>query len=217
MTCSVRLIAITQGAGDLINKTAQDIISYTARVSNPDNQEKFDTAPKLLAYCIRNKHWSIFQQSFLTLEIVTSRAIAAQILRHSSMHFEEWSLRYSSSMGYQIYPARRQDVKNRQNSTDDLPQETKDWFINAQERLNSFADELYSEAITKGVARESARFLLPLSTRTKLYMSGSVRSFIHWIQLRTDKSTQLEHREVAEKAKEIFSKELPDISAALGW
>lgn len=217
MTCSVKLVSITKGIGDLIDKSAENVIAYAARVSNPSNQNNFDTSPKLLKYCLDHEHFSIFEQAFLTIEIETSRAIAAQILRHRSMTFQEISQRYTSHTGFITYEARRQDKKNRQNSIDDLPQETKNWFKEAQEKVNTLADNLYQEAISKGVARESARFLLPLSTRTKLYMSGSVRSFIHWIQLRTGNGTQLEHQEIALKTKEIFCIEFPNISVALGW
>jgi len=214
---SVRLISITQGAGDLEGKNAQEIISYTTRVSNPENQENFDTAPKLLARCMRRKEWSPFELADMTVEIITSRAIAQQILRHRSFSFQEFSQRYSKVQESMIYEARSQDPKNRQNSIDDLPEETKEWFIREQEINNQRAISSYEEAILKGVAKEQARFLLPLSMKTKLYMKGSVRSWIHYIEVRTGNGTQKEHQIIALEIKKIFSSQFPDIAGSLGW
>lgn len=214
---NVKLISITAGVGNLKEKSAQDIISYVARVSNPNNQNNFDTSSKLLKYCIQHKHWSPFEHAWMTVEIATSRAIAAQILRHRSFSFQEFSLRYQEASGAIVYQARRQDVKNRQNSTDNLPIETKEWFQAAQEVLTGLAFDKYREALDKGIAKESARFLLPLNTATRLYMTGTARSWIHYIDLRTDPSTQLEHRELAEEIKEIFSEQFPDIAKAMEW
>jgi thymidylate synthase (FAD) len=213
----VKLIAITQGAGELITKTAQEVISYAARVSSPDNQKNFATAPKLLNYCIRNGHWSPFEMANMILEVSTSRAIAQQILRHRSMSFQEFSGRYSKATSSETYEARRQDVKNRQNSIDDLSQETKDWFKEQQESIwhNSLAN--YEEALSKGIAKECARFLLPLNTSTKLYINATARSWVHYLQLRTKEDTQKEHRDIALKCREIFVEQFPDISEALGW
>lgn len=211
----VEAIAVTGGIGKLQGKTPQEIITYTARVSNPDNQMNFETAPKLLAYCIKNKHLSIFEQASMTLEIKTSRAIAAQLLRHRSFQFQEFSFRYSLAKECEIYSARRQDTKNRQNSIDDLTLEIKDWFISAQEEISELAFKLYSKAIEYNIAKECARFFLPLSTSTTLYMTGSVRSWITYLQIRLDKSTQLEHREIAEEISKIFAEIFPDIWTAL--
>lgn len=176
-----------------------------------------DTVPKLIKYCIKNKHWSPFEHAHMTLEIETSRGIAAQILRHRSFTFQEFSQRYSEVTEFETYGARRQDVKNRQNSIDDMSQEDRDWFWRLQKETQEFALHDYKEALKRGIAKEQARFLLPLSTQTTLYMTGSVRSWIHYIELRTDPSTQLEHREIAEACKRIFIEQFPNISEALNW
>jgi thymidylate synthase (FAD) len=213
----VQIVAITKGVGDLDGKMAEDIISYVARVSNPSNQNNFETAPKLLGYLINNQHWSPFEHAFMTLEIETSRGIAAQILRHRSFTFQEFSQRYAKATEFVRYPARRQDQKNRQNSIDDMDQADKDFFDSAQQRIENVSQELYNQALDRGIAKEQARFLLPLSTKTKLYMTGPIRSWIHYIELRSGNGTQLEHREIALSAKDIFSKEFPSTAKALGW
>lgn len=205
---TVRLIAITP--------EAEKIIGYCARVSNPKNQHNTDVS-KLLGYCIKNNHWSIFEMANMVLEIETSRAIAQQILRHRSFSFQEFSQRYAEMHEQIKYAPRRTDVKNRQNSIDDLSQQDKDWFMIAQDRVWEESHSLYTEALKKGIAKESARFLLPLSTKTKIYMNGSVRSWIHYLNLRTDSSTQLEHRQIAEQCKSIFIEQLGLTSKALGW
>lgn len=214
---SVKLISITKGIGDLSDLDAQDLISYTARVSNPSNQMNMETSPKLIKYLIKNKHWSPFEMVHMTVEIITSRGIAPQILRHRSFSFQEFSQRYSEVTKFHTYPARSQDLKNRQNSVDDLDQETKSWFDDAQEEVNEKCEFLYKEALNKGIAKEQARFLLPLSTETTLYMSGSIRSWIHYMDLRCGNGTQLEHKQIADAIKKIFCEELPDVAAALGW
>lgn len=214
---TVKLVSITIGAGDLQGKSAQELIAYTARVSNPANQNNTETAPKLLAYLIKNKHWSPFEMVSMTVEIVTSRAIAAQILRHRSFSFQEFSQRYAEATDFQTYPARRQDNKNRQNSIDDMPQEDKDWFQLAQLDVQEHSNALYRTALEKGIAKEQARFLLPLGTQTTLYMSGTIRSWIHYLELRCKNGTQLEHKEIAEMIKVIFTEQLPDIAKALEW
>ena len=206
---NVKLISITPNS--------EKIISYCARVSNPKNQEHYETMDKLLKYCIDHKHWSIFEQGFMTLELETSRAIGEQIIRHKSFSFQIFSQRYQEVESFELYQARRQDIKNRQNSLDDLSNEARDWFEAAQKNIWEKSYELYKEGLKKGIAKECMRFLLPLNTLTRMYMSGSIRSFIHWIQVRTDKSAQKEHRDIAEAAKQIFIKELPVISKALGW
>ena len=201
----------------LIHRTenAEKLIAYMARVSSPnqDNPE----SDKLLKYLIENSHWSPFEMCSMAVEIKTSRAISQQILRHRSFSFQEFSQRYSKVIDCEIYNGRRQDIKNRQNSLDDLDDETEDWFLNAQSEMILFSTKLYYEALDKGIAKECARFLLPLSTETKMYMHGTLRSFIHYIEIRTDPSTQLEHREIAEGIKQIFIVEFPVISKALGW
>lgn len=212
-----KLISITQGSGELINKSAQELIAFTARVSSPSNQMNLETAPKLLAYLIKHKHFSPFEMSHMTVEITTSRAIAAQILRHRSFSFQEFSQRYAEVTDFITYPARRQDNKNRQNSIDDMSERDKMWFEQAQRSIQLHSGDLYKEALKMGIAKEQARFLLPLGTETKLYMCGSVRSWIHYLELRCDKSTQLEHRQLADKIKSIFNEQFPDVSKALNW
>lgn len=196
---------------------SEKLIAYMARVSSP--QQDNPSYENLIKYLIAKKHWSPFEMVNLCLEITTSRAIAQQILRHRSFNFQEFSQRYSkvSPIAFEYYEARRQDTKNRQNSINDLPEDTQNWFLEAQEKVNTQSFSLYYEALEKGIAKESARFLLPLSTETKIYMNGSLRSWVHYIQLRTEISTQLEHREVADKCKQIFIEQFPIISKALEW
>lgn len=197
---------------------AEKLISYCARVSSPQNQENYDTAPKLIAYCIKNKHWSIFEMGTLCAEITTSRAIAQQILRHRSFHFQEFSQRYAEVLDDpQIYDARRQDNKNRQNSIDDMSFEVRDWFHQAQRDMWTHAFTDYKRALEMGVAKEQARFLLPLSTTTKLYMHGTIRDWIHYLNLRCANGTQREHRDVADAIKGIFIERFPLIAEALEW
>lgn len=217
MEQNVKLVAVTEGAEDLIGKNAQDIISYVARVSNPNNQMSFETGSKLIKYCITNEHWSIFEHSFVTVEIKTSRAIAAQILRHRSFTFQEFSQRYAVAAERVLYRARRQDSKNRQNSIDDMSAEDQLWFQQAQDEVWNLAKTRYDEAIAKGIAKEQARFLLPLNTATTIYMSGSVRSWIHYIELRSGNGTQKEHADIAKSIKSIIASRFPDIKTALEW
>jgi thymidylate synthase (FAD) len=222
MKQEVKLIAITQGAGELEGKTAQEVITYNARVSNPNNQLQFETAAGLLKYCIKHQHWSIFEQADLTLEINTTRGIAAQILRHRSFTFQEFSQRYADTklLTETLSPPelRKQDDKNRQNSIDDdLGDYVKlGLYVEIQDHFNK-SQKLYDKLLDKGVAKECARFVLPIATPTRIYMKGSARSWIHYIELRSQKGTQKEHREIAEGCKEIFSGQFPDIAKALGW
>jgi thymidylate synthase (FAD) len=213
----VKLVSVTQGAGELLNKSAQELIAYTARVSNPNNQMNFETAPKLLGYLIKHRHWSPFEMAHATLEITTSRGIAAQILRHRSFSFQEFSMRYSTAGEYIEYPARRQDLKNKQNSVDDMSDETKKWFLDAQAKIWEESKALYDKALSMDIAKEQCRFLLPLNTQTTLYMCGSLRSWIHYCEVRCDDSTQLEHREIALAARKILSEQFPDVAKALNW
>lgn len=200
-----------------ITPEAEKLIAYVARVSNPSNQDNYDTAPKLLAYLIKHSHWSPFEHAYMTLEIKTSRAIAAQILRHRSFTFQEFSQRYAKveDMSFVYAEARRQDVKNRQNSIADMDEATKEFFDNAQWDVNGYCYSLYEKALAKGIAKEQARFLLPLSTETTMYMTGSVRSWIHYIHLRSANGTQKEHADIALAAKQIFCEQMPDIGKAL--
>jgi len=216
----VKLIALTQGAGELIEKNAQEVVSYVARVSNPSNQLNFDTAAGLLKYCIKHQHWSIFEHAYMTLEISTTRGIAAQILRHRSFTFQEFSQRYadSTALGDILLPElRRQDTKNRQNSIDDLDPILVDKLQRQMITLFSSAKNLYLQMLDAGVAKECARFVLPLSVPTKIYMTGSVRSWIHYIDLRSANGTQKEHMDIATECKAIFSEQFPDIGSALDW
>jgi len=211
---NVKLVSITKSHIDGIS-TAEGLITYLARVSNPDGQLKSETAPKLIKYLIKNKHWSPFELVHMTVEIKTSRAIAQQILRHRSFSFQEFSQRYATATSFVTYPARRQDTKNRQNSIDDMSNETKVWFDVAQTSVHENCTNLYEYALKLGIAKEQARFLLPLSTATTLYMSGSIRSWIHYIQLRTEAGTQLEHRVIANQIEEILEANFPNIAEAL--
>lgn len=213
---TVQLVSITTPTNPKL-KTAEDLIVYCARVSSPKNQENTSTGAKLLQYCIKNKHWSIFEQASMGVEVTTTRAISAQIIRHKSLNIQEFSLRYAEAQHFDIVEARRQDLKNRQNSIPNMSDEDVAWFDDAQSQVTLLANKLYKEALAKGIAKESARFLLPMNTETKLYITGSIRSFIHYIQVRTDPSTQLEHREVALAIQKIFIEQFPVISEALGW
>lgn len=214
---NVRLVSLTSGKVDGVELDAQDLIAYTARVSNPANQMNMETAPKLLGYLIKNKHWSPFEMAHMTVEITTSRAIAAQILRHRSFSFQEFSQRYAETTDFEQYEARRQDNKNRQNSIDDMSEEDKEWFKRTQEIIQRRAQYVYKQALQKGIAKEQARFLLPLSTQTKIYMSGSVRSWIHYLDLRCGNGTQKEHKDIADAIKAIFTVHFPDVANALAW
>jgi thymidylate synthase (FAD) len=221
MTEQIKLIAITQGAGELVDKNAQDVISYIARVSNPNNQLNFDTTAGLLRYCIKHEHWSIFEQAYMTLEINTTRGIAAQILRHRSFTFQEFSQRYADtnllSEDIQIPELRRQDLKNRQNSVDDL-QEEQVFVLNKMiQDLFRDAQDTYTHLLDQGVAKECARFVLPLATPTRIYMTGSCRSWIHYINLRSSHGTQKEHMDIAEGCRDVFKQEFPSVSQALEW
>jgi thymidylate synthase (FAD) len=217
----IKLIAITQGAGELINNNAQEVISYIARVSNPNNQLNFDTASGLLRYCIKHEHWSIFEQAYMTLEINTTRGIAAQILRHRSFTFQEFSQRYADtnllSDTIKVPDLRRQDLKNRQNSTDDFGDYVK---LGLQGEIAEYFKQgqaLYNRLIEKGVAKECARFVLPLSTPTRIYMTGSCRSWVHYINLRSSHGTQKEHMDIAEGCREVFNTQFPAVAEALEW
>jgi thymidylate synthase (FAD) len=209
---TVRLISITPDA--------EKTMAYIARVSNPSNQENENYA-RLLAYCIKHNHWSVFEQATMTLEIETTRGIAAQILRHRSFTFQEFSQRYadSSLLGESIPvpELRRQDTKNRQNSVDDLDPE----FVKLTNRQieTYFAQgmSLYQHLLDSGVAKECARFVLPLATPTRIYMTGSCRSWIHYINLRSANGTQKEHMDIALDCKRVFTEQFSSVAEALEW
>jgi len=212
MSNLVRLVSITPDA--------EEIIAYCARVSNPSNQDNHQTVDKLLGYCIQHGHWSIFEMANLVLEINTTRSISPQILRHRSFSFQEFSQRYarvSDLGGIDLPHLRRQDTKNRQNSFDDLSAEQTQLFYRRIASHFAEAEDLYQEMLSRGVAKECAREVLPLSSPTRLYMNGTVRSWIHYIQLRTTPGTQLEHQQIADSAKTIFCQQLPIIARALKW
>ena len=194
-------------------------MGYVARVSNPNNQDNPKVAG-LLGYCIKHQHWSVFEQAHMTLEIETTRGIAAQILRHRSFTYQEFSQRYANTnmLGKIDVPdLRSQDDKNRQNSIDDIPQDQKARLQGQIERYFAEGLDLYNELIREGIAKECARFVLPLATPTRIYMTGSVRSWIHYIDLRSAHGTQKEHMDIAEACRQIFIKQFPIVSTALDW
>ena len=198
----------------------EENMAYVARVSNPNNQENPNYAG-LLRYCIKHNHWSVFEQAYMTLEIETNRGIAAQILRHRSFTFQEFSQRYAdSSLLSETIPLpelRRQDTKNRQNSIDDIDPFVRQEF---QIKMKKHFDEgmkLYKEMLDASIAKECARFVLPLATPTRIYMTGSVRSWIHYIDLRSANGTQKEHMDLALSAKEIFIEQFPAVAEAMEW
>jgi len=196
---------------------AELLIVDMARVSNPDNQGNYQTAPRLLQYLIKHKHWSPFEMASMCLRIQTERDIAAQILRHRSFSFQEFSQRYAAA-SMPIVPAlRRQDDKNRQSSHDDLDPELKARLTSQAAQLVGKAYGIYEGMLAQGVAKETARRILPLCTPTTLYMHGTLRSWIHYIELRTEQGTQLEHRLIAEACKDIFCTQFPYTATALNW
>ena len=208
---NVRLVSITPDA--------EKTMAYIARVSNPKNQDN-ENFSGLLRYCIKHQHWSVFEQSSMTLEIETTRGIAAQILRHRSFTYQEFSQRYADSnlLGeIELPELRRQDDKNRQNSIDDLEPEMVEKFNRQMNTLFSSAFGLYNQMLQAGVAKECARFVLPLATPTKIYMTGSCRSWIHYINLRSAHGTQKEHMDIANACKKIFIEQFSAVSEALEW
>ena len=207
----VKLVSVTPDA--------EKTIGYIARVSNPKNQENPNVSG-LLGYCIKHQHWSVFEQAHMTLEIETTRGLAAQILRHRSFTFQEFSQRYANTNFLGAIPVpdlRRQDEKNRQNSIDDVPQKQVEFLQKEIQAYFAEGLDLYNELIREGIAKECARFVLPLATPTRLYMTGTLRSWIHYIDLRSGHGTQKEHMEIAEKCRDIFKEQFPIISEALEW
>ena len=208
---NVKLISITPDA--------EQTMAYIARVSNPSNQDN-EKYSGLLKYCIKHNHWSVFEQSSMTLEIETTRAIAAQILRHRSFTYQEFSQRYASSTALgdiDLPELRRQDLKNRQNSTDDLDPKMVEKFEKQMITLFSSSKALYEQMLSQGVAKECARMVLPLCTPTRIYMTGSCRSWIHYINLRSAHGTQKEHMEIAKECRNVFTEQFPAVSEALEW
>ena len=208
---TVHLISITPDA--------EQTMAYIARVSNPSNQDNEKYAG-LLKYCIKHNHWSVFEQSTMTLEIETTRAIAAQILRHRSFTFQEFSQRYAQTnyLGdIELPKLRRQDQKNRQNSTDDLDPNVIDTLNKQMQTLFDSSLALYNQMIELDVAKECARMVLPLCTPTRIYMTGSCRSWIHYINLRSAHGTQKEHMDIAEACRKVFPEQFPTVAEALEW
>ena len=208
---TVKLVSITPDA--------EKTMAHIARVSNPSNQDNEKFAG-LLKYCINHQHWSVFEQSSMTLEIETTRAIAAQILRHRSFTFQEFSQRYADSTQLGVIPIpklRKQDLKNRQNSTDDLDDFVRQKLELQMQTLFDSATALYQQMLEEGVAKECARMVLPLCTPTRIYMTGSCRSWIHYIELRSAHGTQKEHMDIAQACKTVFIEQFPIVSEALEW
>ena len=208
---NVQLVSITPDA--------EKTMAYIARVSNPSNQDN-ENFSGLLKYCIKHQHWSVFEQSSMTLEINTTRAIAAQILRHRSFTYQEFSQRYADAKLLEtidLPELRRQDDKNRQNSIDDLEPEVVEKFNRQMNTLFSSAFGLYNQMLQAGVAKECARFVLPLATPTRIYMTGSCSSWVHYINLRSEHGTQKEHMDIANDCKKIFIEQFPAVSEALEW
>lgn len=193
---------------------AEHLIVRMARVSNPENADNSETAPRLLRYLIRHQHWSPFEMASMAIEIRTERDIAAQILRHRSFSFQELSTRYAQTSIAQVPRFRRQDTTNRQSSHDDLPEDVQTLYEGRTTDLISQAYSLYYEMLQAGIAKETARRVLPLCTPTVLYMHGTLRSWIHYIQLRGGPETQLEHREIAEACRRVFTDQFPVIAEA---
>ena len=209
---NVKLVTVTPDA--------EKTMGYVARVSNPNNQDNPKVAG-LLGYCIKHGHWSVFEQAHMTVEIETTRGLAAQILRHRSFTYQEFSQRYAdSSLLGDIIPLpelRRQDTKNRQNSIDDVDPEVIDKFNREMRAHFDKSIDLYKSMLHAGIAKECARFVLPLATPTRLYMSGSIRSWIHYIDLRSAHGTQKEHMDLVENIREVFKQQFPVVSEALDW
>lgn len=195
----------------------EELVAYMARVSNPDNQDNAETAPKLLKYLINNKHWSPFEMVNMCVEIETSRDIARQILRHRSFSFQEFSQRYAEVDGPDIISiARLQDSKNRQNSLETDNEYLQNWWLAAQARVADDSEYVYREALKKGIAKEVARKVLPEGlTPTRMYMNGTLRSWLHYVDIRCDAATQKEHREVAEQCKALLVAQYPTLKELL--
>lgn len=195
---------------------AEKLIAYCARVSSPANQQNEEIS-RLLKYCINHSHWSIFEMGSLCVEIKTTRAISPQILRHRSFHFQEFSQRYAQVSTFHIPQLRSQDHKNRQQSVEDIPEDKQEALTRLIKGVLLHCEDVYQTLLREGVAKECARFVLPGMAETTLYMSGTLRDWIHYINLRSAEGTQKEHREIALAIKEIFKEEFPIISSALSW
>lgn len=212
----VKLVALSKPNVETGCHTAEELVAYAARVSNPTNQNNAETAPRLLKYLIKHKHWSPFEMVHLTLEIKTTRDISRQILRHRSFSFQEFSQRYAVSEDFTEREARLQDEKNRQNSMETDDEHIKHEWMHAQARVRNFAKKEYAQALKMGIAKEQARVLLPEGlTETTLYMSGSLRSWIHYCDLRMANGTQKEHMDVAKQCWDVIGVHFPSVMEAL--
>lgn len=207
MSSSVKLLWVTP--------EAEQMITDCARVSNPANKGKDGT--KLIKFLINNKHWSPFEMANACFEIQTTRAISAQLLRHRSFNFQEYSQRYAEVPETETTMPRRQDTKNRQNSIDDLSGDTRVWWDMSQHNLYAYVTKLYKQALEKGIAKECARMILPMCSPTTLIMNGTIRSWIHLFDVRCDESTQLENRLICNEIRDILSKYIPTVAEALQW
>ena len=223
---NVKLVSVTQSLIEEKSLNAEELIVYVARVSNPSNQLNSETSDKLIRYLIENKHWSPLEMADMTVEIVTSRGIAQQILRHRSFSFQEFSQRYAEVTEMEPVQLRKSGSKNRQSSTEVFDPNViatingNDYTHSASEAINAHiqnSESLYKALLAAGVAKECARFVLPITTQTKIYMKGSIRSWVHYLQIRCDGHTQLEHQEIALAIREIFKQQFPSISLALGF
>jgi len=211
----VKLVSITQSCIEEKELTAEELIVYTARVSNPNNQLNTESSDKLLNYLIKHKHWSPFEMVDMTVEIVTSRAIAAQILRHRSFSFQEFSQRYSEVQSFEPIELRYKGKTNRQSSENEIDSNVNEVVQKSIEALQNTSKKLYDNMIQLGVAKECARMILPLNTSTTIYMKGSIRSWIHYLSVRLHPTTQIEHRQIAEEINQIFQNNFPNIYKAI--
>jgi thymidylate synthase (FAD) len=216
---NVKLVSITKSLIKEADLSPEELIVYVARVSNPSNQLNFETSDRLISYMVKNKHWSPFEMCDMTIEIITSRGISAQILRHKSFFFQEFSQRYSEVTDLEPIQLRKSGTTNRQSSSEEFdPTIWDDLKVKASLAIKEHLEEsqrLYESLLEAGVAKECARFILPLTTQTKIYMKGSIRSWIHYLQVRSDSHTQLEHQQIAFAILEIFKINFPNISKAL--
>lgn len=216
MLMPVSLVGMTTPSATTGCNTANELIAYAARVSNPENQNNEKTAPKLLKYLIKNEHWSPFEMVSATLEIKTTRDISRQIIRHRSFSFQEFSQRYAESTDFEVRDCRLQDVKNRQNSIEADDPALADWWKSAQEELIGKSKLIYQTALDHGIAKEQARAVLPEgNTETTLYMAGTLRSWIHYCKLRRANGTQLEHIKIADQCWDVLSHHFPDVAKAV--
>lgn len=212
---NVKLVSLTKSMVEEKELSPEELIVYVARVSNPSNQLNSETSDKLIAYLVKNKHWSPFEMIDMTVEIVTSRGIAQQILRHRSFSFQEFSQRYAKVNAIEPVQLRYQADKNRQSSTDELSEQHTKYFEDRVKQVINLSQQVYGEMLDSGVAKECARFVLPITTQTTIYMKGSLRSWLTYLNIRLDNHTQLEHRQIAIEIAKILQVTFPTINRAL--